>query len=312
MSMVPVPKPRPVVVYAPELEDAWTWWKNSITLREALGVDADYIRDSKKFKPPGAALADYMDLFNGSTATCMVARLYMTSLFGHLPSINRMTAGGNAFDVSTLSPLDHDIGVVLNDERRFRNGLSEHLAFWARQADAAAWVARVIDNAVFAMSKPNLQPEDKGHDGLILLFGSTTAIELQSVKNSKSSPRSLLGSKSFRTSGVAGEGAMDDIWRLRNKNHGMNRLEDMTCQAVQSLGLGLDDTARLALTNDFSTNIVGVADAKHDNPSLFDGYEHVGGDKESRIGTFLGARAWVKGAEAVRNEVLQILANRSL
>lgn len=297
---------RVAVVTPDELRAAWAWWRSTLSKRGVLPADAECLYDVKKFAGPSGP-PDFLVLKAGQVETTHVARLNLASRSLSARILNRMANGGAPAVVSVASPLDKDLRDVVEDEERFRDGLSEHIAFWARQADAAANLP-----ISFAMAKPNLQPEDKGHDGLIIVSGSSPLVELQSVKNSIRSPRFLVGSGKFRAGGEPKKGAMDDIQRLRKVNAGLSRLEEMVSEIVDVLNLPLDDSARLSLAKNFATNIVAVADAVHDKPALFEGYRHVGGEPADRIGTLIGARTWKATAEVVRNETISILRSRGL
>jgi hypothetical protein len=220
-----------------------------------------------------------------------------------------MAAGKQAPEVRTFPPLDAQISGVLKKARRFRAGFAEHLAFWVRLADAA-----VSSAGLFAMARPNTQPEDKGHDGLIFEVGQQSSqAELQSVKNSIAKAKPLVSTAGFRNKGVATAGAqLDDFWLVQNNNIGFVRLEQMLSEVTTSLGLTPDAIARQALLAQCAFNAVVFADPGEGTHDLFDGYQHVTQSALGRVATFVGANTWKETAAAVQDATLAILAAKGL
>jgi hypothetical protein len=238
-----------------------------------------------------------------------LARLYLASLVVPVRALNQMAAGtGLAPEVRVARPLDVTIGGVLKKKDRFRAGFAEHLAFWVRLSEAAR-----KPPGTCALAQPNIQPEDKGHDGLSLDIGTSAQAELQSVKNSISNARRLVSTPKFRTKAVTAGGALlDDFWLLQRQNVGLSRLEHMLSDVAGSLGLTPDALAHQALVLGCSFNAVVVSSASEATPKLFDGYEHISQSPLGRIGTFIGSQAWGKTAGAVQQALLALLKARGV
>jgi hypothetical protein len=209
--------------------------------------------------------------------------------------------------VTTPRPLDPDVAKVITSKKRFRAGLAEHLGFWVRLADATNG-----PTVPFGMARPNLQPEDKGHDGLYLRADANPLLELQSVKNSLNNPRALIATGKFRRLGVAARGAqLDDFWLLQHQNVGLYRLQDRITEACNCVGLQANAAMRTGLIVSCSYNAVVLADARYADVALFSGYKHVAKHPHQRVATYVGSKSWVSTAEAVRSVTRAILrANR--
>lgn len=191
--------------------------------------------------------------------------------------------------------LDNDIVAVIKSEKRFRNHLAEHLSFWIRLAIERKKREAESDNKTieFSYSKPNIQPEDKGPDGLYLELLPSTRIEIQSVKNNLSNPKSYVSSHSFRNKGIAQKKKLlDDFWRFKHKNDGLVRLEQQLDSLLGPLTIGPEDKVRMGLIQRGAYNAVVVADDQYADESLFEGYEHVTIDKQKRVATYIGAKNW--------------------
>lgn len=226
----------------------------------------------------------------------MLAILYIASQLGDHKKIIGMVNG-------LLCPaviwqgvsLDNDVQGVIESEKRFRNHLSEHLAFWIRLAvERKNRAANPGNQSIeFSYSKPNIQPEDKGSDGLYVEITPSYRIEMQSVKNNLSDPKPYISSTSFRNKGTAqSKKLLDDFWRLKHKNDGLVRLEQQLDGLIGPLGLSAEEKVKLALVQRGAYNAVIVANDFYANENLFEGYEHVTSDKNKRIATYIGSKNW--------------------
>lgn len=277
-----------------DLAEAWKWITGVVSLRPGV-VQGECIYDPKVWKlgpAPGPLSTD--------ASVCeKLATLYLASTFTSVVDLNRMANGGKAPVVAVTPPLDEQITAVVLKGERLRASLAEHLAFWIRMADAAN-----ANAGPFALAQPNLLPEDKGHDGLLMMGGAYPSLEIQSVKNSINDPKGLVSSASFRKSGAAKKKRqLDDFWLLTHRNVGMVRLHRMVSQVADSLGLSGNERMRDSVIADAAYNAVVVANHQHAKPELFDGYQHVVADVQRRIGTYVGAKAWVPFAAAVQGRI---------
>lgn len=273
------------IITACQLETAWSWLVSEITPRpSSCGTFCFF--DHKCWK----------DDTNLDETSEMLSVLYLASQLGNHKEIISMTNGHPAPPVVWPGILlDSDIVAVIESENRFRNHLAEHLSFWIRLAIERNKRETESDNKSieFSYSKPNIQPEDKGPDGLYLEFLPSTRIEIQSVKNNLSNPKSYISSPSFRNKGIAQKKKLlDDFWRLKHKNDGLVRLEKQLDSLLGPLALGPEDKVRIGLIQRGAYNAVVVADDQYADETLFEGYEHVTNDKQKRIATYIGAKNW--------------------
>jgi hypothetical protein len=242
-----------------------------------------------------------------------LGHLYLTSQLGDSDLIFDLVNHGNAQDVVIPSgKLDTDVKNVIDSIRRFHNALSENLAFWVRLATAAQCKK---DSLEFACSKPNVQPDDKGPDGLFLATGTTPQVEVQSIKNSIYDPQSLISSKPFRSKGrIANKKGkqLEDFYRHARENFGFVRLDDLLSQLCKSLNLSTTREIRIGLLSQCSYNAVVVADNKHAKIELFEGYEHVTQDVKRRIATYIGSSEWKEIAASTRQFIVQRLQQRGI
>jgi len=235
----------------------------------------------------------------------VAACLYLTSQLQGLQQILEMVRGGPAPDVVEWGPaLDSDVKVVIEDSDRFRYALSEHLAFWTRLATAVA----LQPGSQFGSSPPNLQPEDKGPDGLFAAIGAQVRLEVQEVKSSVGSPRGQIASGRFRSTGRVDTPAdgkktgrlLEDFWLFSKGIVGFHRLDRLADQLCHALGLSTSQVLRVGLISECLYNAVVVADDRYATVDLFEGYEHVTDDVQRRVATYLGADDWRGFAEHVR------------
>lgn len=292
-----------VILTSAEAQDAWDWVTQNISARPATpGTTCIYDRKSWQGKP-----LDQTDRPHVETA----GHLYFISQLGNDQAIMRMVNGDGAQPVIVYTPsLDPDVAVVIKSKRRFRTALSEHLAFWVRLATAS------LTGVDFASTLPNFQPEDKGPDGLFVSTGSSTDVEIQSVKNSINDPRTLIATRELRTRGTGLEKKgklLDDFWLLANKGFGIKRLDRMLSKVYMYLGVSPAQQVQMGLQLGICRyNGVVFADEVHQCSDLFEGFEHVCRDPFRCIATYIGSDSWVAFAESTRQYVLAYLVGKGI
>jgi len=289
-----------------EVEEAWQWLLTNISQRPDQPNHAVCTYDRKVFA--GQPLN-----CQSKTAASNAGRLYLISQVGDVQAIMEMVNSGVYCSlVYWPRRLDRDVEVVVGATERFRNHLSEHLAFWARLATAAQFPG----TGNFMCPKPNFQPEDKGPDGLFVLNGAVPQIEPQSVKNSISNPSSLIASAGFRSEGrLSAERQnyhpkqLEGFYLAHYENWGFGRMDRLLSHTVLLLGMSVSDEIRSALIDRCSYNAVVIADDQYANGDLFNGYQHVVSDRNRCFATYVGADNWQSFAEEVRRFVLDLLLN---
>jgi hypothetical protein len=232
--------------------------------------------------------------------------LYLTSQFADLREILGMAWGGNAPSIQErVGPLDEDVKNVITDRTQFRNGLSEHLAFWIQLAN----IASSSQGGRFAASRPNLQPTDKGPDGLFMEVGNEDRVVVQSVKNSVSDPTSLISSAGFRDrkSKPNKKKQLDAFWLQVNQQVGIHRLDNLLASICDVLDLSADRRIRTGLLQECIFNAVVVADNRYAGVTLFEAYKHIPRDASRRIATYIGSTEWKAVAEKTREYVIRTL-----
>lgn len=282
-----------------EVEAAWQWTLTNTSRRPSQPNHRVCTYDHKVFAERPLNYQDHVAVDN-------VGRLYLISQLGDEHAIMEMVNGGPCEAlIYCRAQLDRDVQVVVRSEDRFRNHLSEHLAFWVRLATAA----QTLPEGRFMCPKPNYQPEDKGPDGLFVLNGVVSQIEPQSVKNSINSPRSLIASASFRRTGHVNTEQQNyrpkqlEEFYLAHHEWGFGRMDRLLAHMVLLLGMTEREEERSALIMECSYDAVVVADDQHANGDLFDGYQHVTPDINHRFATYIGADDWRMFAEQVRRFV---------
>jgi len=275
------------IITASRLEAAWCWLLSEIAPRpSSCGIFCFF--DHKCWRD---------DTHLDETSE-MLATLYIASQLGDHKKIIGMANGLSYPSVVWNGfSLDGDIVAVIRNERRFRNHLAEHLSFWIRLAveRKKRMSGSNGQSMEFSCSKPNIQPEDKGPDGLYLEILPSHRIEIQSVKNNLSNPKPYISSTSFRTKGRVkpkSRKLLDDFWRLKHKNDGLVRLEQQLDSLLAPLGLSAEDKVKFALVQRGSYNAVVVADDQYADEGLFEGYKYVTSDEQKRIATYIGSKDW--------------------
>ena len=295
-----------VIIKRTEILEAWTWLLRSMSPRPNR-YDGLCVYDLKLWSDESSK---DQPLSPTTWVIKVLSRLYLTSELGVLDDILNMVNGENTQDVVVpIGSLDEDVKKVVKSKARFRNALSEHLAFWIRLATAAK--SRAASR--FACSLPNVQPEDKGPDGLFLSAGAITKVEVQSVKNSISDPQAQVSTKTFRTSGripPKSKGKLlEDFYKFAYSHFGFTRLERDLVDLCRLLNIQADRKLRIALLSntECSYNAVVVANYQYAEVELFKGYQYVTPDVQHRIATYIGSSDWPELAEQTRKSVEEIL-----
>jgi hypothetical protein len=290
-----------------ELQEAWDWLLNYVQLRPTNPGVVCYF-DNKCWNDDPAS-PNYQEEY--ARTYTMLSRLYIASQFGDQRCLIEMANGACAQPIFWVAGyLDRDIRAVIDSVPRFRNHLSEHLSYWIRLAiEKKQRGANYRPNqSEFAYSKPNIQPEDKGPDGLYVEVAPAYKVEVQSVKNSIGNPRNLIASSKFRASGKpTPKKLLDDFWLLRYNSDGLLRLEELLDRVLTPLQPDATQQFRLGLIKTSYCNAVVVGDTQYANEDLFHGYEHVTPEIRTRIATYLGAVNWRALAAETNRSVIQIL-----
>ncbi|MBL8078942.1 MAG: hypothetical protein JNM55_13335 [Anaerolineales bacterium] len=295
------------LITAQDLQDSWNWLVDYIDIRPTVpGISCYFDNKSWRDDP---LLPEFEEEF--PRMCLMLGQLYIGSQFGESRNLIEMVHGRAAQTVHLAAGnLDHDVEAVLLSVPRFRNHLSEHLSFWMRLAvekkqRGAGYQPPQIE---FSHSRPNIQPEDKGPDGLYIEVAPQYRLEIQSVKNSIGNPKALIASAGFRKNATpTRKKLLDDLWLLRHKHDGLLRLEVLLDQTLDILDVDTTKQLRLGLIAGSSCNAVVVANTQFANENLFAGYEHITPEIEQRVATFLGAINWRSLAAETHNCVKQIL-----
>lgn len=299
LSLVFSPK-QITIASASCLQNAWQWIVSQMTPRpsspQSLCIfDQKYWRLGRKLQP----------LCVDDICLDKWADLYLTSQFNDLRTILDMVNTGTFCDVIVYgNSIDPDIRSVIDSARRFRNSLSEHMAFWVRLATEA----QLRNCSKFGCSLPNIQPEEKGPDGLFMGLGAVDRVEIHSVKNSIGDPSRYIVSPSFRKYGIPKRGKqLDDFWLKANRNLGLAHLDRMLSQVLDSLDVNAQQSIRMALLSQCNYNAVIVANNAFAKIKSFEGYQRVTPDATRRIATYIGATKWKEFAEKTRRRVKQKL-----
>jgi len=300
-----------------EVHEAWAWIKNHISIEQVLIEDHGYNFDHKHWHYPGHIIC----VDQCENADLLLARLYLVSQLApvsdYLISLKNDTRDFILHLYSEL--LDEDVARVVNaiETRRnlnsFRNSLSEHLAYWAILAS----IIKSNEFNDFSVVKPNLQPEDKGPDGLAYIVCDDHAIiKIISVKNSINPPKDLISSAGFRTNDVIEPDCtkmLDEFYAFQYQNRGFQRLDEKLNSLSQELHQDTTSQIRHSLLLQQSHfNGAVVANEEHVNTDLFTGYSKIS-DKPIRcIGIYIGSANWRDFAYKVQKNVKEILSDKGI
>jgi hypothetical protein len=294
-----------------DLQEAWEWLLSSILMRPTIPGLICYF-DNKCWNDDPAK-PNYEEDY---ARTCMMlGRLYISSQFGDHHRLIEMVHGRLAPEIIWVGhDLDRDSRTVITNEERFRNHLSEHLSYWIRLGVEIKQRGQEYhpDTIEFTYSKPHVQPEDKGPDGLFLEIAPAEKVELQSVKSSINDPQSQISTALFRTTGKAcprehpSKPLLDEFWWHMTCEDGLIRLDSLVDQCLNSLNTDMQQTLRLGLIKTGVLNAVVVASSQYSSENLFTGYHYLTPDITRRIATYIGAVNWQLLASGTLNTVIQI------
>lgn len=309
---------RPICIISPEeFREAWDWFLDHISIDQVSVEEYGYLLDHKHWEYPDCIKCiDKCD-----NADIYLARLYLisqlSSVSDYLPDLK---AHAITFSLEYYSDqLDADVARVVraqettNHLNAFRNSLSEHLGFWAILASIIK-IQRFHD---FSILKPNLQPEDKGPDGLAcVVFGNLLLIKIISIKNSIKSPQELISSASFRNnSGIdlQGNKILDEFYATQNRIKGFQRLDDKLSILLQELHMDIQKIGRENLFNNQSQfNASIIADEQYANIDLFAGFNKISDRPIQRIGIYIGSEDWKKLAIDVQKKLHEIFESKGI
>ncbi len=294
--------PPTVILEAHQIVKSWCWMKNSINRRPSV-KGGRFIFDRKVWQTSSSITGP---LTSAGDAPGFLATLYLAGQFGDHSIVTRLINNNPLDDlVSYLPHVDSDIKVVINSKRRFRNHLSEHLAFWV-------YLATMTKSGIhwrIARSMPNFQPEDKGPDGVSVTLSSETdsgVVEVHSVKNSINNPRNLISTGSMRNKGKPKNPAkiLDEFWYLAHEGHGFGRLDRELHEVFQQLDISPEKSLRMSLLTKCNYDAAVIADDEHADSNAFSGFEHVTDEAERCVATYIGSRCWTDLAESTRNRAI--------
>lgn len=312
-----VTTPSCEIISSREFQEAWKWLLEYLSINQTLVAEHGYLLDHKHLEYPDCIKC--IDECND--ADIYLARLYLvgqlSSVSDYLPNLKKNTFN---FDLIYASnELDVDVARVINAKETekhlnsFRNSLSEHLAYWTILASTI----KTAEFQDFSISKPNLQPEDKGPDGVACIVGNNfSVIKIISVKNSIISPRDLISSASFRNSSIPAlneKKIFDEFYAFQNHNRGFQRLDDKLNMLLQELHQESENQIRWALLNNHSQfNATIVADEQYAASNLFAGFDKVANKPIRCIGIYVGSENWKDLASRVQDKVKDILKDKGV
>jgi hypothetical protein len=305
-----MPKAKIVEVISPRIaRHSWMWLRQCIRSRPDLIPGDSFIYDLKQYKFGRR----YVCLSHtDAKAVTELASLYLISLLCDQSVITAMVNGRVGPRVCVVEHLDPIVRSVIANEKRFRHGFSEHIAFWVNLAASA----RLPATQKVTSTIPNLWPEKSGHDGLATQVISTSQptviVELHSVKSSVRKPQALIASGKLRRTGrpIAKKPypLLDSFGHMSKKGTGLILLGQMLDGNLQALGVDLEQRARLSLFAETGTyNAIVVSDERHATPDLFVGYQCVIVDPNRRVATYVGADDWSQLAKDARQSAINIL-----
>lgn len=283
---------------------SWNWLKEHINLRPKPQT-TNCIFDRKLW----SNASQVSPLVPNGDFPKILAHMYLTSQLGDRKLIVEIVNKNAGSDIVVYSStLDEEIAVVINSSERFRDHLSEHLAFWVYLAT----IAKTSTPWRVARSMPNFQPEDKGPDGISILLNSPDdkgIVEVHSVKNSMNNPKALVSTGTLRNKGTAADHKklLDEFWLCAHKGRGLGRLDRQLEEVLNQLSISPEKSLRMALLAECRYDAAIIANDKYANIDLFTGFEHVVNDINRRIATYIGSTCWVDVAEQTRISVISIL-----
>jgi hypothetical protein len=303
------------IITAGEFLEAWDWYYSLLTVSRALIQEHNYYLDHKHIIEAENVIC--IDEFKESAD--LIARLYLVS---QLSSVSDFFSVDNGINKSFSllyhsSKLDDDfIRVVkskktIKNQNSFRNSLSEHLSFWTFLVSD-----KKADNwKMYAISKPNFQPEDKGPDGVICeIINEEIIIKIISIKNSIGDPQTLISTSDFRQNGIVDENAkkiLHEFYAFRINKKGFQRIDDHVNTLFQELGLNSNQAIRYALLNSscqYNGSI--IANDRYCTSDLFEGFSRILDEPKRCLGVYIGFTNWDEFSTKVQISVNHILKSR--
>jgi len=294
-----------VLLDANRVDNAWKWLTANISNRPGLSPELCFVDDHKSW---GNDLPQPLQSTNEFVEK--TAELFLVSQLGDIFQIIELSRGENSFDLFlTTQKLDQDIKVFIESDRRFREGLSEHLGFWV----TLATLVKLGHFTRHAISQPNFKADDKGPDGLFFGLDQNQYpyIELRSIKSSVDNPYYLVASAHFRNGGDAEKDKqLEEFYLLVEEEFGFARLDRLLAQVSNYLSLESNQLTRAVLLKTSAKyNAIVVANEAFYTPDMFNGFQRVTDAPEKRIATYIGSDVWTQFAENVRNKAISILQN---
>lgn len=306
-----------IIVTSQELQEAWDWLISYITIDLSLFEDLGYHLDHKHWRFPDCLKC----IDQCENADIYLARLYLTS---QLASVSDYLSDlkGQSYSYALSYPgfeLDPDVARIINAKETanhlnsFRNSLSEHLAYWT----ILATIIKTSGYQDFSIAKPNLQPEDKGPDGLAcVLFEDFSIIKVISIKNSINSPQELISSTSFRNDSVINlneKKILDEFFAFQHNNRGFQRLDDKLNSLLQELHQDAENQIRRILLNNHSQfNASVIANEQYAASNLFAGFHKISNNPIRCIGIYIGSENWMNLANQVQAKTKEILTKNGI
>jgi hypothetical protein len=288
-----------IVFPAREVLSAWNALVQDVSLPPTSPGQWCYFDHKRWGDPTQAAPLESREPF-----VSMLGTLYCASQLYDFGELYSLVNNGCAEDIAVnCGQLDPDIARVVNSKKRFRHSLSEHVDYWVHLGS----LAKAGIYGQFYRSKPNLQPEDKGPDGVscarIDTQDTSPVIQVHSVKSSIGKPSSLLASAAFRRRGnaTASKKLLEEFWRIAHENESTVRLDSMLEQITLVLQWQPSRQLRSALMGKCNFHGSVVADDRFADEADFEGYQHVVPDVMRRHAVYLGSSSWIAFAEACRS-----------
>jgi len=300
------------IVSVDEFKAAWDWLIDHISIIQILVEEQGFYYDHKHWQFPDHIIC----VDECENADEHLARLYLVSQLASVSDyLKDLKAHNFLFNLDFFGQqLDEDVARVIkaqetdNHLNSFRNSLSEHLAYWVNLAS----IIKINEHQDFSISKPNLQPEDKGSDGLAcVLYDDHLRVKLVSVKNSINSPKELISSAHFRKKSMSDldeKKLLDEFYAFQNRDRGFQRLDEKINTLLNELHIDATNIVRRVYLHGHSQfNALVIADEQYADRSLFMGFNIITDQPDRCIGIYIGSRNWQIFADVVQRKVQEIL-----
>jgi hypothetical protein len=308
------PLPMVEILTSERVQNTWDWWRTNIHPRTSLQEGNCCIYDRKKWDHDNPIELKWNEPRHIDCISC----LYVISLLGDISEILNLCKTGQSFPIRIRPPRleehyrrliqgsDEDRGQ--NEHNRFRYSLSEFLAFWVQLSDINQ-ICLGTGDKTFSLSRPNFLPDDKGPDGLGIIFDeNNAAIELRSVKSSIRNPRNLIASSQFRRNGNPEDGKqLDEFYKVAYESYGLGKLEELVDRVSRLMEITMDQDTRIGLLGtNTSYNAMVVANDRYCSYDHFNSFHWINPEATRCIATFIGSNNWNRFSMEVRNSVESI------